>query len=222
MGLVALWPLPDGAGVEYQPSTPALPICAAGSVPWPCNHQPPRGVALNASGAKTQKDARIVRPIFWGENRIFFCLSTCRIARNVYNVNSGVLAGKHLLPFFRLSTEDGTPQLFTSPKEAALLPGRFPFASNLGEVLHAHTNLAGLCVCPVLHRCNLESSTAFALVWSSRSCWAGVLGSLRVAGRPPADLEIRSSYSRSMHRWQMSEWEMRAIFRPQAHTRCSG
>ena len=113
MGLVALWPLPDGAGGEYQPSTPALPISAAGSVPWPCNHQPPRGVALNASGAKTQNDARIVRPIFWGENRIFFCLSTCRIAQNVYNVNSGVLAGKHLLPFFRLSTEDGTPHLFS-------------------------------------------------------------------------------------------------------------
>jgi hypothetical protein len=31
----------------------------------------------------------------------------------VYNVNSGVLAGKHLLPFFRLSTEDGTPHLFS-------------------------------------------------------------------------------------------------------------
>ena len=69
-GLVALWPLPDSAGVEYQPSTPALPISAAGSVPWPCNHQPPRGVALNASGAKTKNDARIVRPIFWGDVRI--------------------------------------------------------------------------------------------------------------------------------------------------------
>ena len=74
-GLVALWPLPDGAGVEYQPSTPALPVCSAGSVPWPCNHQPTRGVALNASGAKTQKTARIVKPIFWGENRIIVRLA---------------------------------------------------------------------------------------------------------------------------------------------------
>ena len=47
----------------------------------------------------------------------------------MYNVNSGVLTGKHLLPFFRLSTEDGTPHTSPSPsvqRKAALLPGRFP------------------------------------------------------------------------------------------------
>ena len=208
MGLVALWPLPDGAGVEYQPSTLALPISAAGSVPWPCNHQPPRGVALNASGAKTQKDARIVRPIFWGENRIFFCLSTCRIARNLYNVNSGVLAGKHLLPFFRLSTEDGTPHTSPSPivqRKSALLPGRFSFASNLGESQHADH--------PMSFRGGFRGELG---LWTFGPRTPG--GGLRGL---PAN-RSRSSYSRSIHRWQMSEWEMRAIFRPHAHRRCSG
>ena len=41
-------------------------------MPWPCNHQPPRGVALNASGAKTQNDARIVRTVFCRDVRIIF------------------------------------------------------------------------------------------------------------------------------------------------------
>ena len=95
-------------------------------------------------------------------------------------------------------------------------------ASNLGEVQHAHTNLAGFCVCPVLHRCNLESSTAVALVWSSRSCGAGRLGAFAHSGGASPDLDSFSSYSRSMQRWQMSDLLMRAMGLPQPQMRCWG
>lgn len=116
----------------------------------------------------------------------------------------------------------GRLDIFKSEQREAPQPRGLSFASNLGEVQHAHTNLAGFCVCPVLHRCNLEPSTALALVWSSRSCGAGVLGSLRVAGRPPSDLDSFSSYSRSMHRWHRSAVEMRAMGLPQPQMRCWG
>lgn len=44
----------SAVGVPYYPNAPALPVCAAGSAPWPCILQRPRGVALVASGAKAR------------------------------------------------------------------------------------------------------------------------------------------------------------------------
>lgn len=50
----------------------ALPMCAAGSLPWPCTVQHPIGVALFDRRAETQKSDVIVVPIFWGNVRINF------------------------------------------------------------------------------------------------------------------------------------------------------